>query len=338
MNRKLVIVVVLIMVFSISSLTNAWWFLEQDKVESDADKREVIYTSVYPLYEVANRIAGDKLDVRLVVPNGTELHGYKPSAQKMAKLEQADIFFYVGLGLESWADKAVDNLSATGVETVRVSEGVNLRKFKNNHRSEELDSTAHTGHDHQEAHEEDHKEADIDHTSYDPHIWLDPLNMKQIAQQMTEKFSQLDQEHSEFYQNRYQDFTERINKLDKEFQTALANKDQEYILVSHSAFGYLGDRYGFKQLAVTGISAHHKPSPAALSRLINQAKEHNLEYIFMETLANPRTVDVLANEADLEVLTLNPIAGLTNAEQESGADYFSIMHENLANLKRALVK
>ncbi len=129
----------------------------------------------------------------------------------------------------------------------------------------------------------------------------------------------------------------KLQELDLEYQTVLKNRKQDHILVSHSAFGYLCKRYGLVQLSVTGIAPHQEPTPGTLAKLIEETKAHGIRYIFMETLASPKTVYVLAEEANLQVLTLNPAAGLTEEQIKSNADYFSIMRENLRNLQQALV-
>ena len=283
-----------------------------------------IYTSIYPLHDLTSRIVGDKLELELVVPNGVEIHGYEPSPRKIASLEKADLFIYIGLGLESWAEKVVQNLEEAGVKTVRVSKDLKLLEVEE--------------HDHSNCHcHEHHGHGHHGHT-YDPHVWLDPLNMKEIAHLITEELIRLDQGNQEFYRANYRDYAAQIEQLDREFKEGLAEKKREYVLVSHSAFGYLGKRYGFKQLSVTGISPDQEPTPGSLARLIEEVKEHNLEYIFLETLASPKTVDVLADEADLQVLELNPVAGLTAKDIAGGEDYFSLMRKNLANLKKALVE
>ena len=312
-----------------------------------------VYTSIYPLYEVANRVAGDKLNVKLVVPNGAELHSYRPTPKQIANLEDADLFFYNGLGLEPWAKKVENNLKQSKEKIINISQHVNLIEYKkhqtitketattdhsNEHEEHKHEEHKHEEHKHEEHKHEEHKHEHNHSSKYDPHLWLDPVNMKLIAEKMKEEFVSLDPANKENYRKNYQKFAEKITQLDKKYQSSLANKQQNHILVSHSAFGYLGRRYDFKQLSVTGVAPHEEPSPGVLAKLTTQAKEHNLDYIFMETLASPKTVNVLAEEANLQVLELNPVAGLTKDEKESGDNYFTLMYQNLDNLKKALVK
>ncbi|MCK8817398.1 zinc ABC transporter substrate-binding protein [Natroniella sulfidigena] len=304
--------------------------VQQEKSEENLS----VYSSFYPLYDLVNKIGGDKVDAELVVPHGTEVHSYEPSPRKVAQMEEADLFLYNGLELEPWANRLVENLSYTEVKTINASKFVEVLEYDD--------------HDHDHSHE-DENEADehgdshedgIDehsHGDYDPHIWLDPINMRLIAEGLVDQLSELDPENQEFYQANYDHFAQEIEKLDQEYKEGLADRTSDYILVSHSSFQYLADRYGLQELSVAGVSPHQEPSSGTVAQLTKEVKEHGLDYIFLEVLASPRTAEVLAEEADLEVLTLNPIEGLRSEDVEVGEDYFSIMRKNLETLEKALV-
>ncbi len=297
---------------------------ESETIESQDTEQLIVYTSIYPLYDVAAKIAGDKSDVKLLVSPGTEVHSYEPTPREIADLESADIFFYNGLDLEPWADKIVNNLEGEGITSINfsVSSGMELIEFGqvDHYHGQEINS--------------DHN---IHHGNYDPHLWLDPMNMKSIAKRVKEEFIILDPDNQGVYQSNYEQFIDKINALDQEYKKILANRKQDYILVSHAAFGYLAHRYDLEQLAVAGISPHQEPSPRVLADLTKEAEHHGLEFIFMETIANPKTAETLAAEADLRVLTLHTIGSLTVEEMNEGQDYFSLMRENLSNLEKALV-
>jgi len=314
------------LLFFLLFFTLIFLFMFQPKVFPGEETLN-IYTSFYPLYFAANQIAGDRMLIHSVIPNGAEVHSFEPSPRRIASLEAADVFFYIGLGMEPWGDRVVANLKDKGVRTVRVSSGLELIEMKNKFSESKSQQDLHDG----------LNEARDEKGEIDPHVWLDPLNMKEIGRVIKEELVKLDPQNKDYYQKNYQEFSRKLESLHQEFKTALAGKKRDYILVSHAAFGYLGNRYGFQQLAVTGISPHGEPSPGTIAELIKQAREDGIKYIFKETLASPRTVEVLVNEVGLEVLTLNPIAGLTPEEQESNQDYFTLMRKNLENLKKGLV-
>ena len=185
--------------------------------------------------------------------------------------------------------------------------------------------------------EDDHEHDDHDHGDKDPHIWLDPTNVDKIAKELTTQLKTLDTDNSKVYENNYLELSKNLKNLDDKYNEQLKNKKTNTILVSHMAFAYLAHRYDLEQIAVTGISPHSEPSPKSISKLIDITSEKDIKYIFFEVLSSPKSVEMIAQESDLEVLTLNPIGGITKEQFESGVDYVDLMEENLENLKKALV-
>ena len=122
------------------------------------------------------------------------------------------------------------------------------------------------------------------------------------------------------------------------FKERLKNAAERKIIVSHSAFGYLAKRYNIEQIAVAGISPHAEPSPKRLTELIKIAGDNGIDYIFLEALASVKTAEVLAKEANLEILTLYIVEGLTEEQQNKGEDYISLMYKNVEALRKALVR
>ncbi|MCK8823735.1 metal ABC transporter solute-binding protein, Zn/Mn family [Fuchsiella alkaliacetigena] len=329
---KKLFLISLLLLFSIALLGCGQ---QEEAVQLDeAEEVLQVYSSFYPLHYVSEEIGGELVNSQSIVPIGDEVHTYEISPQQIAELENADLFFYNGLGLEPWAKRVSDNIEKMGVEAVKVSEVIDLLEFeKDSHHCDHSEHGAKKS-EHSKAHNEiDHHH----HGDYDPHIWLNPVNMKEIGRLVLDKFVEVDAENEEYYQRNYQNFAEQLAELDQKYQEALGEREQDHILVSHSAFAYLADRYGLEELAVAGVSSHQEPSTGGLAKLSEKVKAKDLEYIFLETLANPKTAEVLAQEVELEVLTLNPIEGLTEAEQEAGEDYLSIMKSNLDALKKALV-
>lgn len=297
-----------------------------DSPDKDSGKIKIA-TSFFTVSDVISKIAGDKIELTQIIPNNAEVHSYEPTPRQIASLEKNVLFFFIGNGIEPWVVKMNNILQESGVRTIELSHDLELLKYSSEElHDKEEDDDEHDGHDHHEISGE-----------YDPHVWLDPLNMKTIAAKVKDELIKIDSNNSGFYEKNYRDYVKKIDELHKEYQDTLINKKQNYILVSHAAFGYLGRRYGFEQLSVTGITPHEEPAPGNLARLARIAKEKGFKYIFMETLATPRTVTVLAEEVDLEVLELNTISGLTKEEEGTGEDYFSLMKKNLLTLKKALV-
>jgi zinc transport system substrate-binding protein len=159
----------------------------------------------------------------------------------------------------------------------------------------------------------------------DPHVWLDPVLFAQVA---THIGSALHHPATKF--------DAVLRRLDLEFRRGLQHCTRKEIVTSHAAFGYLAQRYGLKQVAITGLTPESEPSPQQLTNVIRLVKRTRATTVFFETLVSPRLADTVAREVGAHTAVLDPIEGLTPAEQKQGDDYFTLMRRNLANLRKAL--
>jgi len=312
-NKAIIFAIALILLLSGCS--------NEKSIEESTGKLKV-YASFYPIYFAAEQIGGEKIELYTVIPNGAEPHDYEPSLREIADVENADVFIFNGVNMEPWAEKLSDNLVSKGIRTINLSQYVELIKADEDEESED----------------EHNEHTDHSHGTYDPHIWLDPINMNKMAYQIMTVFSELDSKNEDFYKRNYEDFASKIRELDQAFNSQLKNRNRDTILVSHKAFGYLAKRYGLEQTPVTGITPYEEPSPKTLAKLIDKIKEEQFEYIFLESLASPKVVETLAKSGNLKILELNPVAGLTEEQQKNNENYFTLMEKNLENLKKALVK
>ena len=145
----------------------------------------------------------------------------------------------------------------------------------------------------------------------------------------------VDEDGKDVYEKNFNELASEFDALHSEYETALNNPSQKELIVSHAAFGYLTNRYGLDQIAISGLSPSDEPSPKELQEIIHFAREHQVKYILFETLVSPKVAETVQDKIGAEALTLNPLEGLTQKEIEEGKDYFSVMRENLESLKIA---
>jgi zinc transport system substrate-binding protein len=161
----------------------------------------------------------------------------------------------------------------------------------------------------------------------DPHVWLDPLRFEQQTQRIGDALDRaVDADR----------FGARLRRLDAEFKRGLARCERREIVASHAAFSYLADRYRLKQIALTGVTPEAEPTARDLESLIDEVERSAATTVFFETLVSPRLAETVAREAGAETAVLNPLEGLSKEELDAGEDYFSVMRENLATLRKAL--
>ena len=161
----------------------------------------------------------------------------------------------------------------------------------------------------------------------DPHVWLDPVRYAAIAREIAAALGTPAAADG---------LVARLHSLDREYRRGLAHCERRQIVTSHAAFGYLAARYGLDQVPLVGLQPEAEPGPRDVARLVDDVRATGATTVFAETLASPALADTVAREAGVATAVLDPLEGLTSAEVDAGADYFTVMRTNLAALRRAL--
>ncbi|HJV44380.1 MAG TPA: metal ABC transporter substrate-binding protein [Bacillota bacterium] len=276
--------------------------------KSATDHKIVIYTTIYPLADFAQKIAGDKAIVQNIVPPGTEPHDFEPTPKDIIQLNQAQIFVYNGVGFEGWVEKVVHSLNNKSLIVVDSSKQVDLLKASSSEQE----------------------------TGNDPHIWLDPNRAKKQAQAIKDALVQADPTNKEVYENNFAELAKKFDELDANLSDLSAHAKQKEMVVSHAAFGYLTHAYGLEEISIAGINPSDEPTQKDLQKIIETAKQHKIKYILFETLVSGKVAEVIKNELGAESLTLNPIESLREEDLAAHKDYFSVMKDNIETLKKAL--
>jgi zinc transport system substrate-binding protein len=161
----------------------------------------------------------------------------------------------------------------------------------------------------------------------DPHVWLDPLRYAVLVKRIGGAIGRSEEAER---------LERRLRALDRAYRDGLADCARHEIVTSHEAFAYLADRYGLEQISISGLSPEAEPAPRNLERAVDAVRDTGATTVFFETLVSPRVAKTVAREAGVKTAVLNPVEGLTESEQDHGADYFSLMRVNLATLREAL--
>ena len=293
--------------------------------DTDGQKLKVM-ASFYPMYDFAVKIGGDKAEVTNMVPAGTEPHDWEPAAADIKNLEEAALFVYSGGGMEHWVEDVLASLETKKLVSVEASAGVTLRSGHIHDEEEHKGAEEHTE-------EEEHGH---DHGQFDPHVWLSPVNAKKEMENIKNAYVKADPENKDYYEKNYQTYTAEFDKLDQEYKDTLSALPNKSIVVSHEAFGYLCDAYGLTQMGIEGLSPDSEPDPARMAEIIDFVKANHVKVIFFEELVSPKVAETIAAETGAQTRVLNPLEGLSDEELKNGADYFSVMEDNLKQLKAAL--
>ncbi len=279
---------------------------------SAPSEKPVVLTTFYPLEQLTQRIAGSHFAVRSLVPAGIEPHDYEPTSGDIVAFSQAKAFVTLGMEFRGMENTLIQ--SQPGVFVISASRDVPVLLAAQT----DLNLANQT--------------AGAGAAAYDPHIWVSPKRMKQMAENIRDGLIQVDPTNANDYRANVQQLLADLDALDAEFQTGLAACEKNTILTSHSAFGYLGADYGFKQLGIAGLTPETEPSPQQMVELANKAKAYNISTVFYESLVDPRVSQTIATEIGAQTAKLDPIEGTTNPNET----YFSLMRENLNVLRKAL--
>lgn len=281
-----------------------------------------VAATIYPIYDFARNVGGDRVEVYSIMPPGAEPHHWEPSPGDLVRLGKSNVIVYNGVGMEPWLENALKNVDSGKMTVVDCSAGVELIEGK--------DSDGH-----QEEHEGDKKEAHKGEEAHDPHIWLDPANAAVMVDNILSGLMKADPANSDYYKENTRKYKERLADLDGKYKSSLAGEKTRHFVVSHDSFGYLARRYGLEQVPIRGLNADSEPSPARMAEIVELVKVYGIEYIFYETLVSPKVSEAIARETGAGTLVLNDVAGLTEDQISQGKNYLTVMEENLENLKTA---
>jgi zinc transport system substrate-binding protein len=165
------------------------------------------------------------------------------------------------------------------------------------------------------------------HRDGDPHVWLDPIRYTKIVERVGAALGR----PAEAVR-----LVGRLEELDKEYRRGLVDCARREIVTSHEAFAYLAERYGLRQIAITGLNPEAEATPQALQETVDAVRASRATTVYFERLVSPRLAETVARETDTKTAVLDPIEGLTDTEKKEGADYFTLMRANLHALQTGL--
>ncbi|RAR42241.1 metal ABC transporter substrate-binding protein [Paenibacillus sp. MDMC362] len=194
-------------------------------------------------------------------------------------------------------------------------------------------------HSHEDEHAHDHGEEGghhHDHGGLDPHVWLSPALAIQQVRNIEQGLAEADPEHKDAYKANADAYVSKLEALNQEFKEGLKDSKRKDFITQHAAFGYLAHEYGLTQIPIAGLSPDQEPSASQMAKIIEFAKENNVNTIFFETLVASNVAETIATEIGASTAVLNPIEGLTEEDIAKELDYITIMQQNLQALQAAL--
>lgn len=315
MKKKIIIILIILLAIVALVLASRQSHRNQlnndDKMQANQEgtTKIVIMTSLFPWYDLAKQIGGDKVEVSLLLPPGVEAHAFEPTPSDMLKISQANLFVYTGDYLEPWAKDLLDSLGADAPQAIALGEGLALISSDGNG----------------------------DNNTLDPHIWLDPMIYFNVAGLLSRELASIDVSNINYYDTRLNAYRQRLDNLDADYKKTLSKcQQQEFVYAGHYTFAYLAARYGLQYEAAQGFSPDAESNPKRLTQLTDIIKHYQLSYIFAEELDNPQLAESLAQEAGVQILLLNSAHNLSKRDLRAGLTYEEMMRNNLKQLSLGL--
>lgn len=173
---------------------------------------------------------------------------------------------------------------------------------------------------------------DVSAGTADPHFWLDPERLAEAARRVADKLAEADPEKADTFAANARSLTARLHALDRELRQGLAHCRSRTVVASHEAYGHLTNKYGLKQVGISGLDPDTEPSPARIADIARVVRDENVTTVFTESLVNPKVAETLASDLGVSTAVLDPLEGLS----DESSDYESIMRQNLRTLRSAL--
>lgn len=277
----------------------------KNNIETKDNSKVQVVVTFNALREFAEAVGKDKIQVKTIVPNGTEPHDFEPKARDLESLQKSIIFVYNGLGMEPWVEKTLEVTDNKNLITVDSSTGFNLIK----NTEEEIE----------------------EHGEYDPHIWLSLKGAQSQAKNIRDALIKADPQNKDFYEKNYADFSSKLEDLFSEYAGKLNTVPNKNFVTGHAAFAYLCRDFGLKQNSIEDVFSEGEPSAKKMKELVDYSRENNIKVIFMEDMASPKVSDTLAKEVGAKTERIH-----TLESKEENKDYLESMRANLEKIYTSL--
>lgn len=287
--------------------------------ESDTIK---ICATLFPQYDFARQVGGDKVDVKLLLKPGVEPHSYQPTAKDIVNLNRADLFIYTNPVMEPWVTDKILNAIERDIKVINISQNLHLIEADHDH------------HEHED--EDDHHHGD----DYDPHVWTSIHNAIKMIETIRDELILLDSENQSYYEANAVNYINQLRTLDQEFQTLFSNsKHRTIVHAGHSAMGYFAHDYDLTIVtAYSTFSPNEELKLENIKNLIQITKTYQASVIYHEELINAKTAKMIQDElkkdgVTVELRLLHGLHNISEAELKSKLSYYDLMKQNLENLK-----
>jgi len=288
-------------------------------VMRSADGKLNVTVTNFPPFDFVRQIAGDRVNLSMLLPPGVESHSFEPSPRDIITVHNSGVFIYVGGESDAWVDRILESMDTSKIKILRMMDAVYAVE-------EEI----------VEGMEEENEEGE--EITYDEHIWTSPRNAILIVKAVTEALCEADSASANFYRKNAAAYTGELAQLDAAFNGVVSGaKRNTIVFADRFPFRYFADAYGlFYFAAFPGCSTETEPSAATVAFLINKIKAEKIPVVFHIELSNELMADTISGETSAKKLLLHSCHNISKRDFDAGLGYLDLMRQNVENLKEAL--
>jgi zinc transport system substrate-binding protein len=279
-----------------------------NNISPSSSKLKVIAT-FYPLYDFAQNIGGDKVDVSILVPETVDVHDFEPTPSSIAAVASANVIIYNGAGLEPWIQEIISASENTNLVKVDSSQGIQLLPVS--------------------------PQFQRGNETVDPHIWLSPVLAKQQVNNILQGLIAADPADSQYFTQNTQTYQAKLDDLNNQAINATTDTATRYFVTFHEAFAYFANQYNITQIPIAG-PFQEEPTPSDIQNVINSINQYHLLYVGYESLENPAISQSISTQTSATLIEMNPIEGLTADQKAAGNNYITLMQQDINNIHLAL--
>jgi zinc transport system substrate-binding protein len=299
---------------------------------SDNPEKISIVTTIFPVYDFARAIAGDQAELTLLVKPAAEVHSYDPSPADIIKIQEADVFIYIGGENDAWVSTILESMDTSNKSIIRLMDAVKpvAEETVEGMEAEAEPVAAESTPTESQAAEPE--------TEYDEHIWTAPKNAILMVNEIAAALAQVDAQNAAIYANNAADYTAQIQTVDDEIAGIVAASPNKLLVFGDRfPFRYFVDEFGLEyKAAFPGCSTDTEASAGTLAYLMNTIQEKNIKYVYYLELSNQNIARAISEQTGAQLLLLHSAHNVTKDDFEAGVTYVSIMQQNAENLRKGL--
>lgn len=288
----------------------------------DSNGKISVVTTIFPPYDFTRQVGGDNVDLTMLLKPGTESHNYDPTPQDIIKIQNCDLFIYVGGESDEWVKDILESDDSKPKKIIALMDCVDAVE------EEIVDGME------QEKDEDD----DSHKIEYDEHVWTSPKNAIIISKKISSALIELDKDNAKTYEKNTTEYSQKLSLLDSKFQDIVDNAKRKTIIFGDRfPMRYFADEYGLKYYAAfPGCSSETEPSAATVSFLIDKVKAEKIPVVFSIEFSNGKVADTICEDTGAKKLTFHSCHNITQEQFDSGVTYIDLMNQNAENIKEAL--